>query len=369
MTTLAASPRRNLTALQKRQRDDTYRVDVKKFGEILRGLVQVYNALNLLTSALGQAGKGAYLAFPNPNPEQPGTMIPFNRKHLRSAQAAFAKSILELKNYLRVSKKKTRDPVLPESFSGTYTPVYAGEALKYFFTAAPQNFGPLHPIEAVRTQQAGQALMDNLPMVREGFLLRNTSTMLFYIYAHAYVDPETGEQGLQAKDNAQFARSDDVMMTAFGGNIPAAFYAFRGQDGKPAKITMAQAIQQGVVQAPGLNTYQVIQVTRPDFNPNRFNTYFYQNIAAANYYSKAALAADPTLVEVAEGLQRPDIRQAMLNEHNLVKTVSAEWHELLEPGRKIQRDARKREKDLMKKQVAGQRGQGGQGAQRGQGGQ
>lgn len=353
MDTLAVSPRRNLTADQKRERDAQYRVEVKQFGEILKGLVQIYNALNLLTAALGQAGKGAFLGFPNPG--QPGTVIPFNRKHLRSAQAKFSRSLLQLKNYLRVSKKKTRDPVRPESFSGTYTPVYAGDALRQFFTANPGNFGPLHPVEAARTQQAGAALMDSLQMVSQGYLLRNTSTMLFYIYAHA--------NQLQAQDNAQFARSDEVMMQAFGGQIPAAFYAFRGQDGKPAKIPMQQAVAQGAVQAPGINTYEVIRLTRPDFDPQRFNTYFYQNIAAANYYSKAALAADQNLAAAAEALQRDDVRQAMLNEHNTVKAVSAEWHELLEPARKANRDARKKQQDAVKKQQRQQQGgaQGGQG--------
>jgi hypothetical protein len=258
MATVAGSPRRTLTADEKRARDATYRVEVKEFGDILKSLVSIYTALNLLTASLGQAGKGAYLAFPNPNPGMEKTWIPFNRKHLRSAQAKFSRSILQLKNYLRVSKKKTRDPVKPASLSGTYTPVFAGEALRYFFTAAPGNFGPLHPVQAVQTQQAGEALMTSLPMVSQGYLLRNTSTMLFYIYAHAYVDPQTGQQGLQATDNAQFARSDEVMMAAFGGQIPASFYAFRGQDGKPAKVPMSQAVAQGMVERP-LNTYEVIQ--------------------------------------------------------------------------------------------------------------
>ena len=143
MATLAASPRRTLTAEEKRNRDAQYKVEVKDFGKILKNLTQIFNALVALNTALGQAGKGAYLAFPNP--AQPGTFIPFNRKHLRSANAKFSKTILLLKNYLRVSKKKQRLPVRPESFSGTYTPVYAGDALRAFFTAAPANFGPVGP--------------------------------------------------------------------------------------------------------------------------------------------------------------------------------------------------------------------------------
>lgn len=349
MATLAVSPRRTLTAEEKKARDAEYKVDVKEFGKVLKNLTHIFNALVILNSALGQAGKGAYLAFPNP--QQPGTFIPFNRKHLRSANAKFAKHINLLKNYLRVSKKKTRDPVRPESLSGTYTPVFAADALRAFFTAAPGNFGPLGPKEAAATQQPGAALMESLQMASQGYLLRNTSTMLFYIYAHA--------NGLQAEDNAQFARSDDIMMQAFGGQIPAAFLSYRGADGKPVKISMNEAVRQGIVQAP-LNTYQAIASLYPvgttnlkgqdvGFRPERFNTYYYQNIAAANYYSKAALAADPALADAAAALARPDVRQAMLNEHNVVKQVSEEWHDLLEPGRKQQRDARKKIQDANKK--------------------
>lgn len=332
MATRALSPRRTLNADQKRERDAKYRVTVKQFGEILNNLVDVYSAINLLTAALGQAGKGAYLSFPDP--DHPGSVFIFNRKHLRSAHAKFSKGILSLKNYLRVSKKKTKDPVKPESFSGTYTPVFAGPALTAFFTHSPRNFGPLHPLEDYKTGKAGDALMTHLPMVSQGYLLRNTSTMLFYIYAHA--------NGLQDTDNAQYARSDDVMTAIFGGDIPAAFYAFKGDDGKPAKIPMAKAVELGWVEKPGINTYGVIRTTRDDFDPDRFNTYFYQNMAAANYYSKAALAADTNLAEVASALQRDDIRALMLSEHNLVKAVSAEWHAILDPERKVLRDNRKK---------------------------
>lgn len=349
MTTLATSPRRALSTEEKKQRDAKYKVEVKQFGVILKELVQIFNSLTLLNTALGQAGKGAYLAFPNPG--QPGTYIPFNRKHLRSANANFTKAILELKNFLRVSKKKTREPVAPDSFAGTYTPVYAGDALRNFFTAQPQLFGPIGPKQASETGQPGQALMVQLQMVSQGYLLRNTSTMLFYIYAHA--------NQLQAQDNAQFARSDQVMMQSFGGQIPASFYSYRSGE-KVVKVSMDVAQQQGLITAP-LNTYQVIAQLYPPgtrnkkgedvgFRADRFNTYYFQNIAAANYYSKAALNADPRLAPAAQALQQQDVRQAMLREHEIVKQVSAEWHDLLEPGRKVQRDQRKKQQDAIKKQ-------------------
>lgn len=344
-----ATPRRALTAEEKKERDSQYRVEVKEFGKILSDLSKVFAALMALNTALANAGKGSYLSFPLPNSD--GQFIPFNRKHLRSANAQFTKALLQLKNYLRVSKKKTREPVRPESFSGTYTPVYAGDALRAFFTAAPQNFGPLLPRQAISTGQPGQALMEQLPMVRQGYLLRNTCTMLFYIYAHT--------NNLQDASNAQYARSDDVMTQAFGGSIPASFFSFRGGDGKIVKVSMNVALERGYIQSP-LNTYQVISSLYPPgtvntkgqdvgFRAERFNTYYYQNIGAANYYSKTALAADPNLAAAANALQTTDVRQAMLNEHNVVKNVSAEWQAILAPGRKANQDARKKQKDAVNK--------------------
>lgn len=346
---MATTPRRALSAAEKRERDEAYRVDPKQFTDILKGLVKIFNGLAVLNSALGQAGKGAYLVWDHPT--QPGQFLQLNRRQIKSANSKFAAALLDLKNYLRVSRKKTREQIKPDSFSGTYTPVYAGEALTTFFTRTPGNFGPLNPIEAQRTQQAGDSLMDQLVMAKQGYLLRNTITMLFYIYAHA--------QNIQDPANAQFARSDDVMTEAFGGIIPAAFYS-QTAGKKTLKIPMAEAIQRGFIPA-AMNTYQVVQANHPDFNPARFNTYFFQNIAAANYYSRAALAADPVFAEAAAALQLPDpipnplpaLHQAMLNEHNLVKDVSTQWHDILEPDRKVARDARKRELDAQKRAAGG----------------
>ena len=125
---------------------------------------------------------------------------------------------------------------------------------------------------------------------------------------------------------------------------------------------MSEAVNRNIVDRP-LNTYEVItSMYQPGvaknnkgqdvgFDPARFNTYYYQNIAAANYYSKAALAADPNLAGQANVLADQGIRQAMLQEHNIVKAVSEEWHDLLEPGRKVQREARKKQNDAKNKQA------------------
>lgn len=339
MASIATSPR-NSTSTSKKERDDDFKVDVKRFGEILKSLVQVFNSLVSLNTALSRAGKGSYLEFPDP--AHPGSVVPFTRKDLRRANSQFGKSIMLLKNYLRVSKKKSREPVAPESFSGVFTPVAAAPALQKFFTEGAQGFGFASPKQALANpKNPGSSLMEQLTLVQQGYLLRNTITMLFYIYAH--------QKQLQDSNNAQYASADDVMVRAFGGNVPAAFYAYRGGDGKIVKLPMDEAQSQGLVKTP-VNTFKIIsdifipgtkdkRGQKGDFAPKSFNTYFYQNIASLNYYSKTYIPAN-----VATVMGQANIREQMLKEHQLVKQVSSEWNDILEPSRKQQRDTKKKTK-------------------------
>jgi hypothetical protein len=107
-----------------------------------------------------------------------------------------------------------------------------------------------------------------------------------------------------------------------------------------------------------MNTYEVITRSYPPgyvldpktggqkqsgFRSDNFNTYFYQNIAAGNYYSIEALESDVNLAPAAVQLKRKDVMDAMLQEHTLVKAVSDEWCVRLEPERKLQSDLRKRQ--------------------------
>ena len=335
---MAASPRRARTPEEKLAYEKEKRVTPKGFGVKLAEIIQTYEVLQRLTVALTQAGKGSHLAFPHP--ASPGEFLIFNRRHLKSASSKFKKAIKELQVYFRVSMKKPREKTSPESFKGIYTPVYAGAALQHFFTAGAGNFGFEHP-----QVQAGEALMTKLRMVREGYLLRNTSTLLFYIYAHA--------QDLQDAANGQYVRSDAVMTEAFGGDIPATFYPAT-VDGKNSKVTMATAVDKALIPGP-VNTYSIVAIgnagklPKDQFNPAHFKNYYFQNLAALNYYSKTSLAADPALAPAVENMRNEQVMAAMLEEHNIAKQASVEWKARLDPGRKIARDARKKIVDAQKK--------------------
>lgn len=356
----AVSPRKRLTAAEKNAKDGHYVVTPRDFNIKLKKMAKEFNALVDLSLAIGslsQAGKGAYLAFPDPNNPQ-GPKIPFTRKQLRSSRAQFHKSILDLGNYFKYAKKKHRERAKPEEFKGVYTPVYAGEALQAFFNGGIDpnirdggvGFGSSSPLQAIQTGQAGVALMDLLPMAKAGFIQRNTITMLFFIYAH--------QQNLQNPENAQTARSDALMNEVFGGTLAAEFFSEKvdngvDKNGKPKfktfKYRMNDAIDKGLIERP-LNTYEVIQRSHPDFDPNGyFPNYLYQNIASNNYFNKAALEDDPNFANIANLLQEPDRRQEMLNELRIVERVSDEWSEILEPGRKEQRLARKQQNEAAKR--------------------
>jgi hypothetical protein len=356
----ARTPRKALTPEEKTAHDERYRVDPTIFGNILTEIATAFAAIMDLNTALAKAGQGARLGFTNPN-NPAGPLIPFTRSHLRSARTQFQTTLKELKTYFRVSIRGHRKPAVPGDFKATYTPVFAAEALREFFSRqGGAGFGVLNPLGADATAQGG-ALMDQLALVKQGYLLRNTCTMLFYVYAR--------QNQLQA-ENAQLTRSDDLMNAVFGNDIPAAFWSIDtlvGQTRDDAgnlvnkynktKVRMEDAVAQGLISAP-MNSYQVVETKFPfangeGFDPQNktgqnpsgnFNTYFYQNIASLNQFNRTALRADPALAATADFIDQAATRQAMLAEHDIVKQTSAQWTELLAPGRKVARDARAKAK-------------------------
>lgn len=360
LVTTTRTPRKALTEDEKKAKEAYYRVDAESFSDILLEITKLFGALMDLNAALARAGPGAWLGFPDGK----GGLIPFTRGNLRSARTQFQDAIKELKTYFRISIKGHREPAKPADFKATYTPVFAGEALRYFFGGgfgAGSGFGVLNPLGADQTAQGG-ALMSQLPRAQQGYLLRNTCTMLFYIYSR--------QNSLQNPDNAQFTRSDEHMNAAFGGTIAASFWSIDTPVGQgttkkgkvftkynKVKVPMGQAVADGIIPAV-LNTYGIIESKFPfangeGFDPqNRtgqnptgyFNTYFYQNIASLNQFNRTTLRTSPEYAAIFAEIESPAVRQDMLNEHEIVKQTSAQWTELLAPTRKDARDARAKAK-------------------------
>ncbi|CAH6421700.1 Hypothetical protein HVR_LOCUS1339 [uncultured virus] len=221
-----------------------------------------------------------------------------------------------------------RGPATPETFQGLYAPVYAADALYYFLTTNPQGFGTMDPTDNNNTQ----LLMDNLPMAQQGYMLINSINLLFFIYVYY--------NHLHYPTDPQVVIPDDTMNQAFGDIIPAALYPYRGTNGKINISTMREAIERGLIVAP-LNTYDAISQQYAQFDRNRIATYYLQNLAALNYFRETRLGAEPTLGPVLEAIQRPDVREAMLREHAIIRQISQLWQATLEPERRAQREARR----------------------------
>ena len=281
----------------------------------------------------------------------------FGKKDLRAATSKLLTEIKKLSTYWKVSKKKFKIKSGPESLKGTYTPIYAGAVLRTFFEAS-NGFGPLDPKTWKETGVMGATLMDLLPYAKQGFMLRNTLTMLFFLYARS--------MDLQEQENAQFTHFDDVMKKVFT-EMEAAFYT---ADGIP-KIAMSEAVKKGYTKAP-LSTQDVIRLKRPSFNhentpiikdapPEKqvyrkaFQNYFFQLLAANNYYSKQNLKENPEYAPILEALNKDDVAQQMVIEHNIVRETALKWNEYFAPSRKINRDKKKKETDARKKLEAAEK--------------
>lgn len=331
-----SSPRRKRSPEEKYQEKLQYHVKPKAFNDHIKLMVGYYHALNTIASALTEAvakqGKGAFLRFT----EQQGAAVVYHdikKSTLREYRGAFDKALKELNKYFRFSLKSVRAPVRPESLRSTYAPVYVGESLAQFFSAV-NGFGRVNP-----TDGNSPSLMASLSAAPQRLFLRNTVAMLFYAYSR--------ENNLYDQANGQFVSPDQHMMDSFT-RFSAEFYLGLGMK---KKIPMAEAIQRGLVPAGGASTFQILQsITQgrtkkakegkaPEdisFNPQRFYSFYYQSIAALNYFSHDMLAAAGMAAQAAAtdkpaaGGALSPIQQAMVNDHNLVAQASRIYAEARE---------------------------------------
>lgn len=355
----------NMPKEQKQQlkaaSDMNYKVDSRQFNAVLKEFGERAADLFKLNQQFGvmKSTKGATLVVNYVDDDKKSYRAELTRKELKAANAAFQQELLCLKHYFRMSKKKAHAKSSPESLKGTYTPIYAAPALQYFLTQGASGFGYVDP-----TNQNSGLLMDLLPYASQGYMLRNSTTMLFFIYAHAnnlQFQPQILSDGTYV--DASWTRSDDVMNAAFGGNIPAAFF----RDASKTKWPVSLAQQQGI--ATGRNTYEPIMAQNPRhvdrassadgkekfaFRPDAFKTFFFQNIASANYWSIKNLQDEinrgvTELKGPSDQLTNPTVQQAMINEHQIIKRTTEAWSIILEPERKALREARKKENEAKKK--------------------
>jgi hypothetical protein len=209
-----------------------------------------------------------------------------------------------------------------QALTGSYTPIYLGNPLIQFFNNG--DFGSIDPADDI-TNLFSAKLMDFLPCLKSGFCLRNSLTLLFFIYAW--------NNKLQEKENLQFFHLDDVMNKCFV-EINAEFYT----DDIYSKMHMTKAIERGIIVHP-LSTQQVIRIKRPEFNQDNTpiklkdgtitykkatQNYYMQLLCSLNYYSKNDLALSDDFIIIGV-LDHEIMHKQMMDEHNIIYNTLERW--------------------------------------------
>jgi len=336
--------------------DKAYRITPKDFSLLLRDVVDTVNAINHLAAKLGSLKSGAYLVFKTEAGE-----FKLSRRMLSSSVSAFGKFVMSLKNFFRVSMKKPKQPRSAGSYAGIFAPVYLGSAMTSFLNNGAAGFGP-----AAGTPGRAGSLMAQLPLAKQGFVLRNSITLLMFIYAH--------QQNLLTVDNGSIAQADAVMDAAFGG-VPCDFvtvpdksqkvYARNKKTGemqevmkktlvrdlaRPGQFTYADRQQYKVKKYPraeaerlfrfpsGGSCYDSVRVQYEEFTSQIFLTYMWLAIASASTYSGSDLKSTRGMEGVMADLEAK--KAGMLQEHNLIKAARDAWR-ATQPARPKKASAKK----------------------------
>jgi len=209
-----------------------------------------------------------------------------------------------------------------QALRGSYTPIYLGNPLIQFFNNG--DFGSIDPADDI-TNMLSAKLMDFLPCLKSGFCLRNSLTLMFFVYGK--------NNKLQEKENLQFFHLDNVMNKCFV-EMNTEFYT----DDIHGRMHMTKAIERGIIDRP-LSTQDVIRIKRPEFNQDNTpiklkdgtlvykkasQTYYNMLLCSHNYYSKNDLVTSDEF-KIIEVLDHEVIQKQMIEEYNIMYNTLELW--------------------------------------------
>lgn len=367
--TSVASPRRQKTAEEKAidaAKKAEYETTVhsllknKQLPAYLTLLVQAMNALVALNSRLvkekekiraeKKTSGSPRLIFDLDLVDEAGQkqkiQVVIDKSQVKAGFDSVAGHIKRMSRVVALAKKRERKALTPVSFGGVYTPVLAGPALRYFFGEGSQpRFGQVYPglvaglqakaqvenwagsrmylnqrvLAALTAAEAtGADLSSVLLYPREGKVMRNTITVLMFLYAFV--------NDIQDGANGQIIHPDAHWKASFSGSIPAQYQY------DLASLAGERPTARKVPNASGRNTYAVVadsvaaagqrkaKVAAETFSTESMRSQWYQSYASVNYTSLSALALADKAV-----LTSDDARSGMLTTEALVSQVSKDY--------------------------------------------
>lgn len=237
----------------------------------------------------------------------------YTRAELAEADKEFDRKIPHLKKLYVEGSKNKKTTMLPTSFKSPYAPVKVGTVFTTFLGPDAQkklpNFGLVpsgNHEDGFNSFIAKSNLLDKLPRAKEGYMLKNSLTLLMYIYFKVNSLKST------KKSEGHLNIPDERMNNAFG-LIPALYY----QEANQPKILMTKSGKK-------LETYAVVAGKNTLFNPERIENFYFKAIQSLNIYEEKDLAPKDS-----EKLLDDKLRQELLEEYYLIEAAN----DLLKPSK------------------------------------
>lgn len=230
----------------------------------------------------------------------------YTRAELAEADKEYERKAQHLKKLYVEGSKNKKTALLPTSFKSPYAPVKVGNVFTTFMGLDAKkkypNFGLLpdgNHTEGFTGFIEGSNLLDNLPRAKEGLMLKNSLTLLMYIYFNVNALKST------EKSKGHLNIPDERMNNAFG-KLDSLYY----QEANQPKILMTKSGEK-------MNTYAVVSGKNTSFNPSKIENFYFKAIQSLNIYEEK----DLTPKEVAL-LANDSLRQELLQEYYLIDAAN-----------------------------------------------
>ncbi len=266
-----------------------------KFNREVDDIIKDAKHLIRLSERYGSAKRGHELVF-NKNGEERTLTV----DELNEARTEYFKKLQTLKKLNVECSKNTRASLKPLSFKAAYTPSKVSNIFVTFFGPDKKKRMPYfgeQPNSDGTGFVAKSNLLDLLPRVREGYLLKNSLTLMINIY--------NAVNDLKSKEPREGQKNipDERMNTVFG-EMDALYY----QDATDSpKILMTKSGKK-------LSTYAVVAGKNARFNPSKIENYYFQSILSLNVYDESDLSK-----EDISKLTDATFRQELLREFEMIE--------------------------------------------------
>jgi hypothetical protein len=253
-----------------------------------------------------------------------GENLVMDKNQIKTMKKEFCTKLQDLKKLHKKVKKQSKTPINPLSGKRHYMVMYAGPSIQHFVNKDPKKFGYLVPFD-----KSSGYLMDKLPMLKKGFLLKITISILLPIYFKA-----NGITVNEKDSSKNEILKDKYYKEAFYGKIPAVFFFVKDKEtvGKREKIFMENAVHNKLIPRM-MNTYEVIEFCNSNKNPS-YTLSNNNDVGMLNNYCEKNIEEleenDPNDLQIIKNIKSSlleENKSKIIEEYTILKQVSSLYKE------------------------------------------